>query len=208
MYGTRKIRVQKSKKRRPLHNRALKEVEKRKKEAKRELRLAKQNGLSAAEVYSLAQNFFTLLRSHSKLKKLSDDRVLIRDARKAREMCHKNFSGYAKTVLDQNSDQIAPAFSELVANEFFTTVYQSEPRNYDQPDWMPSPPPPDVEMDCSLFSVFEVTKVIRRMKSKSAPSPFDRIGYLIYKKCTGLIPAFLMPAGFSPLFLVSGSLRQ
>ena len=48
-------------KRRPLHNRALKEVGRKKREAKRELTLARRSGSSADVVNSLAKHFISLV---------------------------------------------------------------------------------------------------------------------------------------------------
>ena len=61
---------------------------------------------------------------------------------------------------------------------FFSQVYRSAPRNYAQPEWMLSASFREVELDCSPFSMSEVARVIKRMKIQSAPSPFDRVGYL------------------------------
>ena len=52
-------------------------------------------------------------------------------------------------------------------------------------------PPPKMELDCSPFSESEVAQVIKRMKPQSAPSPFVRIGYAIFKKCPSLLPVLV-----------------
>jgi hypothetical protein len=188
-YGTRQINLRK-KRRRPLHNGSLKEVERKKKEAKKELKMAQQRGFSSEVVQSLAQQFFSLVRCHNRLKRSSNARLLMRNTRVARELCYKNLGRCAKEVLDGNSDHI-PAFTEATAYKYFTDVYHSGPRNFVQPEWMPTPSLPDVEMDCSPFTPSEILRVIKRMKSGSAPSPFDRVGYVIFKKCPALIPALV-----------------
>ena len=188
--GTKSSTIRKSKKR-PLHNRALKKVVKEKREAKRELRLARRNGSPAEVVHSLAKHFISLVRSHSKLKKSSEDRLLAREVKAARERCHKDFRQCAKEVLDGKQTQERPSFGRGVATSFFTDVYHSDPQNYTQPEWMPTPSSPETEFDYSPFSESEVTRVIKRMKSQSAPSPFDRIGYIIFKKCPSLLPALV-----------------
>ena len=58
---------------RPLHNGSLKEVERKKKEAK-ELKMAQQRGFSSEVVQSLAQQFLSLVRCHSRLKRSSNAR--------------------------------------------------------------------------------------------------------------------------------------
>ena len=57
---------------------------------------------------------------------------------------------------------------------------------------MPSPPPPsDYTMDMSPITVEELSRVIRKSRSSSAPPPFDRIPYLIFKHCPSLHQALL-----------------
>lgn len=128
-----------------------------------------------------------MVRCHSHLKKSSSARLGTRNAQKARGRCYTNVEKYAKEVLDGSSaSQITPMFSQETAHSFFKEVYHAAPRNYVQPAWMPNPHAPEFEMDCSPFTPSEVIKVIKKMKSRSAPSPFDRVGY---KKCPALVPA-------------------
>ena len=84
-----------------------------------------------------------------------------------------------------------PSFGDEAATSFFSGVYHSDPRIFVQPEWMSTPSPPEVELDCSQFSVSELARVIKRMKAQSAPSPFDRVGYIIFKKCPSLLPALV-----------------
>ena len=99
---------------------------------------------------------------------------------------------YARELLDaDSSSNIIPGFDAEQAHHFFSTVYRTDPKNFIQPDWMPSPPPPEVQMDCSPFTDSEIFRVMKKMKATSAPSPFDRIGYVVFKKCPALIPALI-----------------
>ena len=75
-----------------------------------------------------------------------------------------------------------PTFGNEAATSFFSEVYHSDPRNFVQPDWMLTPCPPEVELDCSQFSVSELARDIKKMRAQSAPSPFDRVGYTSFKK--------------------------
>ena len=147
-YGIRTITTRRMKAR-PPHNRALKEVEKKKKEAKRDLRLARKRGSSADVVQSPAHHFITLVRAHSKLKKASNTRSMTRDVKTARERCHKDFRRCAREVLDGGLGQEAPTFGEEAATAFLVEVYHCDPRNFAQPEWMPTPSLPEVEFDCS-----------------------------------------------------------
>ena len=190
-HGSKTSPAKKTKKR-PLHNRVLKEVERKEKEAMRELKSANRSGSPSEVVHSIADRFFSLVRAHNQLKKVSNARLQARDVKAARGRCYRDFRGCAREVLDGKLGQeLPPAFSDEVATTFFSRVYSLAPRGFIQPDWMPSPSLPEVELDCRPFSPREVTSVIKRMKTQSAPSPFDRVGYVVFKKCPSLIPALV-----------------
>ena len=121
--------------------------------------------------------------------------------------CYKDFSGCAKEILDGRAQQIVPRFPNTTACQFFTDVYHSGPRNFVRPEWIPSPSHPEVEMECSPFSANEVVRVIKKLKSAAAPSPYDSVGYVIFKKCPALIPTFLTSAGPNLSFQENGSLQ-
>ena len=140
-YGT-KTAATKRVKKRPPHRRALKEVERQKKDAKRELRLARKSGSPAEVVHSLATHLISLVLEHSKLKKASNARLLTREVKGARERCHRNFRQCAREILDGG---LEPSFGDEAATSFFSEVYHSDPRNFVQPEWMLTPSPPEVE---------------------------------------------------------------
>ena len=175
-HGTKSTTSRKMKKR-PLHKRSLKEVEKQKKAAKKELRLARRSGSPAEVVDSLATKFISLVCTHSRLKKVLNARLLSRDVKAAREKCHRDFRQFAREVLDSGSSQCHPSFGSEAATTFFSGVYHSQPKGFIQPEWILTPPPPEVELDCSPFTESELASVIKKMKAWSTPSPFDRIGY-------------------------------
>ena len=72
---------------------------------------------------------------------------------------------------------------------YFYEVYQSEPRQYSRPPWMPAARSPSVQFVCDEISLNEVKKAIKKAKNLSAPSPFDAIPYTIYKQCPSLAVA-------------------
>ena len=57
--------------------------------------------------------------------------------------------------------------------------------------WMPSPQPPSYDMECDLFTYDEIQRAFRKTKSGSTQSPFDCIGYHIFKESPALMPALL-----------------
>ena len=67
------------------HDRALKEVTRLKNEARRALRSAKREGVSADAIQSLAANFLSLLRQHSRLRRESSQRLREKEARVVRK---------------------------------------------------------------------------------------------------------------------------
>ena len=46
-------------------------------------------------------------------------------------------------------------------------------------------------MECELFTYDDIQRAIKKVKSGSAPSHFDCIGYHIFKRCPALMPALL-----------------
>ena len=205
-YGSTAAKPSPPQKRRPLHKTSLKEVTKQKKRAKLELRRACQQGFPPESIQSLAQQFLALVRSHSQLKRSADFRSAARSVKDARNKCHHRFTAYVKELLDGGpSGNIAPSFDAVRAHSF-SEVYHSDPQIFSQPDWLPSPPAPQVEMDCSPFSIQEVSQVLKRIKATSAPSPFDRVGYIVFKKCPALIPALV--SLFNLCWVLSGVPHQ
>ena len=54
---------------------------------------------------------------------------------------------------------------------------------------MPSPLPPEEEFCCDKITAVEIQAAVKRMKSSSSPSPFDRMTHLIFKRCPSLSKA-------------------
>ena len=172
------------------HERALKKVTDLKKRAKKDFREAKKKGFPTEEIQSLARNFFDLVRSQSKLKKQSRQATQNSSSRRARQMCYKDFWKFTKELLDDSqASRIPPQFSGEQAHDFFSTTYQSQPRDFQIPPWMPVPHAPPEEFDTDPISVLEIQAAIKRTKSSSTPSPFDKIPYQVFKKCPSLTDA-------------------
>ena len=125
------------------HDRALKEVTRLKNEARRAFRSAKREGASTDAIQSLATNFLSLLRQHSRLSRESSLRLRQKEARVVRKECHRNFWKFAKNLLDKGSTaHIYPAFSACTAHSFFSEVYKSTPHQFHSPSSLPHAPPP------------------------------------------------------------------
>ena len=176
------------------HDRALKEVTRLKNKARCALRKAKREGASDDVIQPLAANFLSLLRRHSRLCRESSSRLRHKEAKDAREECNRNFWRFAKNLLGKGcTAQTPPAFTASTAHSFFSDVYQSSTHQFSSPSWMPSAPlpTPGCTMEMTPISEEELARVIRKSKPSSAPSPADRIPYLIFKKCHSLRPALL-----------------
>ena len=83
---------------------------------------------------------------------------------------------------------MTPEFSKEEAFHFFSDTYNSTPKEFEKPDWMPAPRPPEVEFEVDLILPEEVWAVIKR---SSSPSPLDQIPYHIFKRCPSLDPALV-----------------
>ena len=168
------------------HDRALKEVTQLKNKARRALRKAKREGTSDDVIQPLAANFLSLLRRHSQLCRESSSRLRHKEAKVAREECNRHFWRFAKNLLGKG----CMAFTASTAHSFFSDVYQSTTHQFSSPSSAPLPTP-DCAMEMTPISEEELARVIGKSKPSSAPSPVDRIPYLIFKKCPSLRPALL-----------------
>ena len=81
MCGSKRVRAVKVKKR-PLRNATLKDVMRKKKEAKSALWRACKEGLTSESIGVLAKQFFSLVRSHNQLKKASEAQRVSSSARR------------------------------------------------------------------------------------------------------------------------------
>ncbi len=174
------------------HDRALKKVTEQKNAARRTLRRAKRDESDTERVHALAGKFLSLLREHSRLKRISARKYIYNEGKLAREQCHKNFWRYAKSLLDDNTtSQVNPEFSAESARAYFSEVYKSSACSFEAPSWMPLPPPPREQMSIEPITAEELTNAIRRSKSSSSPSPIDQLPYMLFKRCPSLSVALL-----------------
>ena len=150
------------------------------------------HGLLPETIHPLACKFFELVREHSRLKGLSTKSKYRAQARSARQSCHHHFWRFARQLLNDNStSDISLEFNQEMACDYLTEVYHAGPRNFVQPAWMPTPPPPSpqTEFDSEEIVVEEISRAIKHSKSSSSLSPFDQISYLIFKRCPSLLAA-------------------
>ena len=87
---------------------------------------------------------------------------------------------------DNNAARIVPQFPKETAQDYFTSTYKSHPREFVKPSWMPEPKLPSFDFDTDEISLEEISRVIRRCKASSSPSPLDQIPYKVFKRCPSL----------------------
>ena len=86
-----------------------------------------------------------------------------------------------RSYIDGEGDLIHPSFS----------VDSSPPSEFRRPQWLPPTNPPQVAFDDGPITLSEVAEVIKRTKNSSPPSPIDRVGYQIFKRCPTLLTALV-----------------
>ena len=82
------------------HDRALKRVTRLQNEARQALRHTKRQGETGSTLHTLAANFLSLLRTHSRLRRALQRRLLQNEAKSARERCHQDFWRYVKELFE------------------------------------------------------------------------------------------------------------
>ena len=86
---------------------------------------------------------------------------------------------------------VSPAFNANKAESFFKRLYSSEPKEFEQPAWLPTPPSPATPFNEEFISNEEIQQAISNSKSQSTPSPRDQVPYMILKRCPSLAAALL-----------------
>ena len=62
-------------------------------------------------------------------------------------------------------------------------MYSSEPKEFEQPAWLPTPPPPATPFNEELISIDEIQQAISNSKLWSTPSPRNQVPYMFLKRC-------------------------
>ena len=189
-HGTKKVQQRYRSRQRKLAKK-LKEAKVMKNAARRELRQARKEPIISHEsINSISQKFLQCVRSHNKVHQQHERLQGKAASRAARQQCHDNLWHFCKDLLaDKPDTDIQPTFSKSEATSFFSKCYHGEPRAYSQPSWMPSLAAPTVQFNEDDITLDEIVRAIKKARSRSSPSPFDGIPYIVFKKCTSLLPA-------------------
>ena len=116
-------------------------------------------------------------------------RVKLEDC-EVRRSCAKSFWCFAAQLLDENKPDISLAFN-AIKQSFFKRLYSSEPKEFEQPVWLPTPPSPATPFNEELISNEEIQQAISNSMSRSTLSPRDQVLYMILKCCPSLAAALL-----------------
>lgn len=158
-FGIQKKPVRKPKRRRSEQQRRLHNLTKQKNDAKKTLRRARKDGLDQSTIKTIAREFHKLLRLHNKESRISAKCSARLEALKARSLCAKSFWCFAARILDKEEDNISPTFTAKDA-EVFRSMYSSEPRAFQRPEWLPVPPPPATPFNTDPISTEELHWVL------------------------------------------------
>ena len=164
----------------------LEKLKRQKNEARRKLRLSTDMAIRA-----VARDFHRLLRLHSRESHLSLKTRAKLEALKACRSCAKSFWRLAAQLLDEDKPDVSPAFNINKAESFFRRLYSSEPKEFEKPAWLPTPPSPATPFNEDFISNEEIQQAISNSKSWSTPSPRDQVPYMILKRCPSLAAALL-----------------
>ena len=190
-FGSRKQKARRRSRCHTAHRETLTTLREKRNKARSDLRTAKKQGNNPADLTTLAKAFHRFLREYKKVSRAEKRRENKAEASTARIQCAKNFAKFAKQVLDDDPNNVDPEFDLKTTEQFFSRVYSSTPRVYEQPSWLPNAPPPQHPFQQGAITTLELTKVIQKVRGQAAPSPLDQITYCVIKHCPSLIPALL-----------------
>ena len=157
------------------------------------LRRARRNGQSQEVIKEIARNFHQLLRQFSSANKAEQCGERRRRALGQSRKCARNFSGFVREVLD--SDGIGcvsePSFDAASAQDFFKNIYTSEEKVFTRPAWLPEAPSPDHPFNEGPLTHEELSRVVKKVKTRSSPCPLDQVPYSVFRHCPSLLQALL-----------------
>ena len=95
-----------------------------------------------------------------------------------------NFWKFCSNELDK-SDEAEPNFNEASCFDYFKSVFseRAKHRLFNIPSWLKPFVDPEIDFNLECPSYSEVTKIIRKMKSRGSPCPLDQISIIPFKRC-------------------------
>ena len=97
----------------------------------------------------------------------------------------KNFWKYVKNYVEgEKSDNQNASFGKKKCVDYFKSAFKSlSPRRlFVIPSWIPRFKEPEHSFDTSIPTYAEITRIIRKIKSKGSPCPLDQILIILFKR--------------------------
>ena len=95
-----------------------------------------------------------------------------------------NFWKFCKDEFEY-TNAVEPKFSEQECFEYFKNIFKekNKSRLFNWPSWLRSLPPASEEFNMECPTYREISKIIRKMKSRGSACPFDQISIIAFKRC-------------------------
>ena len=92
----------------------------------------------------------------------------------------QNFWNYCKTSFESN-ERISPQTIEEECYKYFCEKlrHKNRKKQFKIPKWMKILNNPNIEYDLSPPSYNEISSIIRKMRAKASPCPFDQISVIV-----------------------------
>ena len=97
----------------------------------------------------------------------------------------KNFWKCVKNYVEgEKSDNQKPSFGKKKCVDYFKSAFKSlSPRRlFVIPSWIPRFKEPEHSFHTSIPTYAEITRIIRKIKSKGSPCPPDQISIILFKR--------------------------
>ena len=174
------------------HHRSSRRLRREKARTRKELRSAARSNLAVEKVNEFKRSWFQLIRSHNKAKRSEIKSGIEWQHLRDQEAYANNFWEFTDNLF-VHSEHILPDCSIDSNIDYFSKSYSNN--GYDTefvyPDWLSLSSFPTPPFNDGPITFEEVSKKVKKSRSKSSPSPLDGVGYVIYKRCPALWPALL-----------------
>ena len=159
------------------HHRSSRRLRREKARTRKELRCAARSNLAVEKVNELKRSWFQLIRSHNKAKGSKIKSGIEWQHLRVQEAYANNFWEFTDNLF-VHSERILPDCSIDSIFDYFSKPYSNN--GYDTefvyPDWLSLSSFPTSPFNDGPITFEEVSKNIKKSRSKSSPSPLDGVG--------------------------------
>ena len=95
-----------------------------------------------------------------------------------------NFWKFCKDEFEY-TNVIEPTFNEQTCFDYFKNIFKekNKSRLFNWPPWLRSLPSASAGFNMECPTYHEISKIVRKMKSRGSASPFDQISIIAFKRC-------------------------